>query len=162
MNSVLYIVLTLSFFIGGCETDDNNNSSPNTNIVTESDEAKVVSVNITGEATNYTFNVGVQSPDTGCDQYADWWEIVTEEGELIHRRILAHSHVSEQPFVRSGSAINITENQILIIRAHMNNTGYGTQVFKGSVSAGFNEERVAATFANNLATSDPLPNNCAF
>lgn len=178
MNSLLYSLLFFTFIIGSCGTDDNpstiNNETdemiidnPETDdealpIIIDNNEAKIVSVNITGETANYTFNVGVSSPDTGCNQYANWWEIVTEEGVLVYRRILMHSHVNEQPFVRSGSAINATENQTLIVRAHMSNSGYGTQVYKGSVALGFSEMTVAADFANDLATKSPLPDGCAF
>ncbi len=54
--------------------------------------AEIVSVDFSGVEFNYTVNVGVLSPETGCNQYADWWELVSESGELIYRRILTHSH----------------------------------------------------------------------
>ena len=57
----------------------------------------------------------VASPDTGCDQYANWWEVITEDGALIYRRILGHSHVNEQPFIRSGVGVVIDENQVVIV-----------------------------------------------
>ena len=75
---------------------------------------RTVSVDVTGEENAYTFSIGILSPDTGCDQYADWWEIVSLDGDLIYRRILAHSHVNEQPFVRSGGPVAIHEELSLI------------------------------------------------
>ena len=48
------------------------------------------------------------------------------------------------------------------IRAHMNNLGYGVQIFKGSVSGGFIQDSLAADFAIELATTEPLPDGCAF
>ena len=36
--------------------------------------ADVTAVEVRGEEGAYTFSVTVSSPDTGCDQYADWWE----------------------------------------------------------------------------------------
>jgi len=87
---------------------------------------------------------------------------VSEDGRLLYRRILAHSHVNEQPFTRSGSPVNIAKDEIVYIRAHMNNKGYGDVVFKGSVSAGFNQETLETTFASELETTAPLPNGCAF
>ena len=122
----------------------------------------VQNVTSTGQENNYSLNVTLASPDTGCDQYADWWEIVTESGELIYRRILTHSHVNEQPFTRSGSNINITADQIVIIRGHVNNLGYGTTVFKGSINTGFETEILEEGFASSLSESEPLPTGCAF
>ena len=57
--------------------------------------ASVTEISWTGEEHNYTFSVTLRSPDTGCEQYADWWEIIDLEGNLIYRRILGHSHVNE-------------------------------------------------------------------
>lgn len=178
MNSILNLLLTSTLIIGSCGTDDNstldnqtvnemNIDNPETGddkeaIINNATAAKILSVTVTGEVANYTFNVEVSSPDTGCDQYADWWEIIAEDGTLVYRRILAHSHVTEQPFIRSGSAINVTENQTLTIRAHMNNLGYGTQVFKGSISSGFSETTIEANYAPDLASQVPLPDGCAF
>lgn len=115
--------------------------------------ASIISVSSSGNAENYNFNIGISSPDRGCKQYANWWEVITEDGNtLIYRRILGHGHVNEQPFVQSGGAVSITENQVVIVRAHMNTSGYGTTVFRGSVSNGFTKGTVTIDFANNLAT----------
>jgi hypothetical protein len=64
--------------------------------------ANIDSVETSGEDDYYSFQATVSSPDTGCEQYADWWEVLTDKGELLYRRVLLHSHVSEQPFHRSG------------------------------------------------------------
>jgi len=128
----------------------------------DNQRAKVISVSFTGQENNYNFSVGVSSPDEGCNQYADWWEIVSEDSTLIYRRILAHSHVNEQPFIRSGGPILITENQTVIIRAHMSTNGYGTTVYKGSVSDGFFSSEIASNFASNVSSQSPLPEGCAF
>ncbi|WP_378174183.1 hypothetical protein [Aquimarina sp. SS2-1] len=154
-----YIVLTI-VSISSCS--NNENSDVGTNNPTTETTAVVSNVSVTGEENNYTFSVEIKSPDQGCNQYADWWEVISEEGMLLYRRILAHSHVNEQPFTRSGGPINITKDQIVYIRAHMNNKGYGNIVFKGSVSTGFSQETIEITFANELETAEPLPNGCAF
>jgi len=124
--------------------------------------ADIISVEASGSPGSYTFSVGIASPDTGCQQYADWWEILTENGELIYRRVLLHSHVSEQPFVRSGGPVAIANSQTVWVRAHMNPGGYGGTAFKGSVATGFEPAELAAGFAPNAATLEPLPNGCAF
>ena len=124
--------------------------------------ADVISVDVSGEPGAYQFTVGVRSPDEGCDQYADWWEVLTEEGELIYRRILAHSHVDEQPFRRSGGSIPVNAETVLIVRAHMHPTGYGGAAMKGSVQAGFEPMVLPSDFAASLEETPPLPEDCAF
>ena len=124
--------------------------------------ADVTAVRTTGETGAYHFAVEISSPDRGCDQYADWWEIVTTEGELVYRRVLLHSHVDEQPFERSGGPVDVDPDTTLWIRAHMHPSGYGGQAFTGTVSAGFHEAVLDPAFAAELSESPPLPADCAF
>ena len=112
--------------------------------------AEVRSVQATGNSNAYSFSVEVSSPDTGCDQYADWWEVVSESEELIYRRTLLHSHVGEQPFVRSGGPVGIEADTVVIVRAHMYPGGYGTQSLKGSVADGFEPWTPPEGFAADL------------
>jgi len=106
--------------------------------------------------------VTIESPDTGCNQYADWWDVFRPDGTLVYRRILTHSHVDEQPFTRSGGPVNATSDEQLVVRAHMNNLGFGTQVFTGSVDLGFAPREFEDELADNLETVEPLPTACAF
>lgn len=156
--SLFFVVTTL---LSACNSDE---ESKNTNdvIVSNEEKASVVSVTSSGMDSNYTFSVGISSPDTGCSQYANWWEVVTEDGTLLYRRILGHSHVNEQPFIRSGGTINIANDQVVIIRAHMNTSGYGTKAFIGSVTNGFMATILDDNFAQTLSTVSPLPGSCAF
>jgi len=124
--------------------------------------AEIISVQTSGNKGNYNFSVGIKSQDTGCGQYADWWEVLSESGTLIYRRTLAHSHVNEQPFVRSGGPVKIEIDEIVIIRAHMNTSGYGGKVFKGSVQDSFFEETLSADFAAGVENELPQPGNCAY
>jgi hypothetical protein len=123
--------------------------------------AAVEAVEASGDAGAYTFAVTVRSPDTGCDRYADWWEVATPEGELVYRRILAHSHVDEQPFTRSGGPVEVDADTELVVRAHMSPGGYGDQVMRGSVNAGFESTELPG-FAPELEQAQPLPDGCAF
>lgn len=122
----------------------------------------VISVQVTGSAGAYQFSVGISSPDTGCDQYADWWEVVSEQGVLIYRRVLLHSHVDEQPFVRSGGSVVIAADTVVWVRAHMNKGGYGGYAFRGSVQDGFTQTELHPGFASELEFESPLPEDCAF
>jgi hypothetical protein len=125
------------------------------------DVANVIAVGATGDPGAYRFSVEIASPDLGCEQYADWWEVLSEDGDLLYRRILAHSHVTEQPFVRSGGPVPIDPEQVVWIRAHMNPGGYGGTVFQGSIQSGFKEVELSQQFSA-AAELPPLPTSCAF
>ena len=133
-----------------------------TSLSGQSDSVEVLRVKVTGMNKDYTFSVTLKSPDTGCDQYANWWEVISTEGDLIYRRILAHSHVNEQPFTRSGGPVPINNDQEVIIRGHMNNTGYGGNAMKGSVKKGFKPFKPARDFAKDLENTKPQPSDCSF
>lgn len=124
--------------------------------------ANVVSVAITGQSNQYQVSVGISSPDTGCEQYADWWEALSEDGELIYRRVLLHSHVNEQPFTRSGGPVDIEEDTVVYIRAHMNIDGYGGNIMKGSVKSGFILIENPPDFSPDIEKEPPLPSGCNF
>ncbi len=124
--------------------------------------ADVISVKASGASGAYYFDVGVRSTETGCRQYADWWEVVSEEGRLLYRRVLLHSHVDEQPFVRGGGPVAIQPSTVVWVRAHMNAGGYGGVAFKGSPQSGFQAAPLPRDFAAGLATAPPLPDGCAF
>ncbi len=133
-----------------------------TKAITDLVFAEVLSVAISGGESAYQFSVEIRSPDTGCEQYADWWEVISEDGELLYRRILAHSHVSEQPFTRSGGPVEISADTTVTVRAHMYPHGYGGAAFRGSAQGGFEALQLEADFATDLETADPLPDGCAF
>ena len=94
--------------------------------------ADVLAVQATGQPGAYEFSVSIRSPDKGCAQYADWWEVVSKDSKLLYRRVLLHSHVDEQPFTRSGGPVPIQPDTVVWVRAHMNNSGYGGIAFMGS------------------------------
>lgn len=124
--------------------------------------ADVVSVEVSGEQGAYTFSVTVDSPDEGCERYADWWEVISPQGELIYRRVLLHSHVGEQPFTRSGGPVQIEVDSIVWVRAHMHPDGYGGSAVRGSAGKGFESAELERNFASHLEEIPPLPNDCDF
>jgi len=139
-----------------------NSSFTAENVACNEIVADVLNVAVSGTANSYTFAVTIASPDTGCNQYANWWEVISFDGQLIYRRILGHSHVTEQPFTRTGGAVNITENTEVFVRAWMHPTGYGGKVFKGSVANGFECTVLSSEFAKALSEEEPLPTSCPF
>lgn len=129
--------------------------------------AEMIQANITAVKTQrtidaYTFVVTIKSDETGCEQYANWWEVLSEEGTLLYRRILVHSHPNTQPFTRSGGILNIKPNEVVYVRAHMNTLGYVGTVMKGSVSKGFKVVTDLPTFSEKIKMQSPLPQGCLF
>ena len=67
----------------------------------------------------WRFDVAVKHGDEGWDHYADKWEVLTPDGELLGERVLLHPHENEQPFTRSQSGIVIPDELTeVVIRAH--------------------------------------------
>jgi len=124
--------------------------------------ADVTKVQVSGSPGGYYFSVTIRSPDKGCAQYADWWEVLGTDGKLLYRRVLLHSHTNEQPFERSGGPVPIQAETGAWVRAHMNTSGYGGAALKGSVKSGFTAATLPPGFAADAATQAPLPDGCAF
>jgi hypothetical protein len=123
----------------------------------------VEAVIVTGDEGAYTFAATLRSPDVDCDQYADWWEVLTPEGGLVFRRILDHSHAHEQPFTRDGGPVKVAATDSLIVRGHFHPTGYGGAAMKGSVAKGFvAAPEIGADFAAGVEGKDPQPKKCLF
>ena len=173
-----YIILT-TFLLLGCGSNsttptstpinnDENGSQPSAMIDNntshtprETIRADIVDVaQVGGEEGNYTLRVGIKSTETGCQQYADWWEILSADGNLVHRRVLGHPHRTEQPFRRDGVNIEIQKDTVIYIRAHMNNKGYVGDVFKGSVESGFSVVNTVPAFDAGIELEDPQPPEC--
>jgi hypothetical protein len=81
----------------------------------------------------WTFHVTVAHPDTGWEDYADGWDVLTPDGRVLKpdpgspfTRLLLHPHESEQPFTRSQSGIAIPPGVSQVrVRAHDLVDGYG-------------------------------------
>jgi len=156
-SKILLILIDLLFV--HCQEDGTETSAVDDDL---DKSAEIVSVEVTGSEKDYRFSVGIESPGKGCEQYADWWEVVSLEGDLLYRRVLAHSHVQEQPFVRSGGPVEISAGTKVIVRAHMHPFGYSAHAFEGTVSGGFKPVELAEDFASELEEVQPQPGDCAF
>lgn len=136
--------------------------------------ANVVAVSTSGSDGSYTFNVSIESSDVGCTQYTDWWEVLSEEGDLIYRRILTHSHTNENgttddtstpdnTFTRSGGPVAIASDETVIVRAHNNVVGYSGMVMQGSVDGGFvDAPDIGSDFAADVEDDEPQVTDCMF
>lgn len=161
MMNRLIVVLTM-ILISSCGDDLTVGSTDQSGIFNtdESTQAVVTQVRVSGEEGSYTFRVTLRSPDTGCEQYADWWEIFDEESELVYRRTFSNSHVNSQPFATDGGPVPISSDEKVYVRGHMNNLRYGSLVLAGSVESGFVRDTINAIGA--LERADPLPGACEF
>lgn len=157
-----FLLLLILLWLGSCSTDKDKMMAENDAGAIFQGVTQVTNIEVSGEEKAYTFRVTIESPDTGCDQYADWWEVVDLEGNLIYRWILDHSHITEQPFTSSGENIEVAEAKEVYVRMHMNNSGYAAQAQEGSVENGFQPTELDAGFAKNLEKASPLPDGCAF
>jgi len=93
----------------------------------QADEADVLSATIKQTLPGvYSISAEVKHADTGWDHYADGWQVIGPDDEVLATRELAHPHVSEQPFVRSKSGIHIPESVTKVtIRARDSVHGLG-------------------------------------
>lgn len=97
-------------------------------------DADVVYVRAVEEAnSSWTFFVTVAHPDTGWEDYADGWDVVLPDGEVLKpdsdspfTRLLLHPHENEQPFTRSQRGIIIPQGiHQVTVRAHDIVDGFG-------------------------------------
>jgi len=100
----------------------------------------------------WTFTVTVEHPDTGWEDYADGWDVVTPDGTVLKpdaespfTRLLLHPHENEQPFTRSQRGIIIPDGVTEVrVRAHDIVDGFGGRevVVDLTVESGTNFEVV--------------------
>jgi hypothetical protein len=82
-------------------------------------EADVVGVKARSDGDGtWSFSVTVRHNDEGWDHYANQWEVLGPDGEVLGTRVLLHPHVGEQPFTRSLSGVEIPEGiRKVVVRA---------------------------------------------
>ena len=90
-------------------------------------EADVVGVDASCDAeTSCDFLVTVRHADEGWEHYADRWDVLTRDGEVLATRELAHPHENEQPFTRSLRGVRIPDGvDEVVVRAGDSVHGYG-------------------------------------
>jgi hypothetical protein len=158
---------------GDAGTPNDDSSAGDGNAPDHVPYANVVAVATSGTEGAYNFSVSVESSDTGCSEYANWWEVLTEDGELSYRRIIDHSHTDANgasdfdapgnTFTRGGSPVPVSAETTLIVRAHMSVGGYNGMAMRGSVAEGFAQAPdIDSNFAADVETAEPQPTNCTF
>ncbi len=88
--------------------------------------ADVLHVDVTQETGDrWRFAVTVQHADRDPDHWADWWRVRTPDGRELGRRVLLHSHVDEQPFIRD-EIVRVPANvRLVVVEAHDKIHGLG-------------------------------------
>ncbi|NOQ76263.1 MAG: hypothetical protein GQ475_00445 [Methylococcaceae bacterium] len=124
--------------------------------------AEVISINTSQSVFDSSLLIyaTIKSSDKDCEHYVNWWEAVSEDGQLLYRRILRHPHSNEQPFNRGGSTDTIKKETIFYVRAHIHPYGYSNKGMKGSVKSGFKPVIIPEGFAAALASSTDIPGPC--
>ncbi len=121
-NIIKHILTILCFLCFAAISDVNAN------------EADVIEAKAHKTGNTYRFSVTVKHADTGWDHYADKWDVVDPDGNVLATRTLHHPHVNEQPFTRHLSGVKIPENiTTVIIKAHDSEHGYGGKVMQISL-----------------------------
>ncbi len=65
-------------------------------------EADVIDVKISASGNGlFRISATLEHADTGWDHYANRWDVLDENGNVLGSRELLHPHVDEQPFTRS-------------------------------------------------------------
>ncbi|MCL6416798.1 hypothetical protein MIB92_14145 [Aestuariirhabdus sp. Z084] len=102
---------------------------------TTADEPTPVSATIESQGSGFfTISVTLKHADEGWEHYANRWEVLDGEGNILATRTLLHPHVNEQPFTRNLSAVRLPNSlDTIYIRAHDSKHGYGRRKIKLAV-----------------------------
>jgi len=97
-------------------------------------EVEIVKATATQSGGSWTFSVTLKHGDTGWDHYADMWQVLSPEGELLGERVLLHPHVDEQPFTRTLSGVTVPQGvSEVVIRARDTVHGVSPQQYRLSL-----------------------------
>lgn len=81
------------------------------------------------------FAVTVRHDDSGSEHYADKWEVLSLNGEVLATRVLHHPHVGERTFTRSLANVPVPLSiRQVIVRVHDSVHGYGSTQFRVDIS----------------------------
>lgn len=81
----------------------------------------------------FAFHVTLRHGDTGWDHYADAWDVLDAEDNVLGVRELAHPHVREQPFMRSQVIVIPKRLKIVFVRARDKVHGHAEKKFEVAV-----------------------------
>jgi len=89
------------------------------------DPAVIEAVRASPTGGDWRFDVTLPHTDTGWEDYADGWRVLTEDGTVFGTRVLYHPHEEEQPFTGSFSGVSIPDGVTTVfIEARTNVDGW--------------------------------------
>ena len=84
---------------------------------------------------NWRVDVTLRHEDTGWDHYADGWDVLDADGNVIGHRKLLHPHVDEQPFTRSLNNLVLPDGtREVYIRARCSKEGWASETYRVELS----------------------------
>ena len=91
-------------------------------------EVEIVKTHFRKSGDAWHVSVTLRHNDTGWEHYADAWQVVNSEGDVLGKRILYHPHENEQPFTRSLSDVKVPAGMhIVYVEAHDKVHGWSKQ-----------------------------------
>lgn len=93
------------------------------------DYTQVVDIKVSQSSNgSWCFDVQIRHNDEGWHHYADAWQIISLQGDVLGERVLYHPHENEQPFTRRVCGVQIPNDVTMImIRGKCNVHGFGNQ-----------------------------------
>ncbi len=100
--------------------------------ITIAGDVKILAVDLYKSTdSSWLVKVTLEHSDTGWDHYADNWQVVDAEGNVLGNRVLQHPHVQEQPFTRDLAGVKVPDGvTTLYIKAHDKVHGWTTNKLK--------------------------------
>lgn len=94
------------------------------------DDPQIIDAKAALTSSGWKVSVTLTHPDTGWDHFADGWRVLDTSGNELGLRVLAHPHVTEQPFTRSLLLKDVPKNlQTLQIQARCLVDGWGSELY---------------------------------
>lgn len=81
----------------------------------------------------YRIDATVLHADDGWDHYADRWDVLDSDGNVLGSRVLGHPHDNEQPFTRSLTLTLPPGTKLIRLQANDSVHGLGGKLFELSV-----------------------------
>jgi len=104
------------------------------------------------------FDATVLHADVGFSHYADRFEVLAPDGEVLGVRVLEHPHVHEQPFVRRLIGLEIPDGvREVTVRARDSQHGYGGREVRVKLEFPASNPSPADASAAEAAPVSPAP-----
>jgi hypothetical protein len=82
-------------------------------------EVEIVTTIFASQGKLWQVSATLRHDDTGWNQYADAWRVVSADGTVLGTRVLYHPHEHEQPFTRSLDGVTIpADMHVVYVEAH--------------------------------------------